>query len=83
MKSALSVSGCRMYLSPEIGNLVTSLIYYPKPKLCLDSSLIKPKFFSFVLSIPSKFIVYFSKKYKSLLWPLLRSHFYETSVHTN
>ena len=52
----------------------TSLIDYPKPKLCLDSLPIKHQNLScFVLSIPHKFLLSLSKKYKScLLSPLFR-----------
>ena len=51
----------------------------PKHKLCCSLLIkhLKPKFLC-----PHKFIVSFSKTYKCcLLWPLLLSHFYETSVH--
>ena len=93
MKGALLVLGGRKTpLSPEIGDsglrslhtcyFFTNLL--PKPKLCLNSLLIKhPKLSFFVLSIPLIFIASLSKKYKSyLLWPLLRSHFYATSMCT-
>lgn len=61
----------------QINLVAFLLIYYPKPKLCLDSSLIKnPSLNSFVLSIPYKFVVSLSKKYQScLLWSLFRSCF--------
>lgn len=67
---------------------MTSLIYYLKLNLCLDSSLTKhpkPKlFFFFVLSIHHKWIISLLKKHKScLLWPLLRSHFFENPIHMN
>ena len=53
-----------------------SLSYYSKPKLCFDSSPIEPQNLSFfVLSVPHKCIIAFSKKCKScLLWALLVFH---------
>ena len=67
---------------PKIGNSgldaclhkpVTSLSFYPKPKFCVDSSLIGRLSF-FVLPVPHKFVS-FSKRYKSCpIWPLLRFH---------
>lgn len=83
MKCALPASGGRDTAS-RLEKACTNkpcclflLIYYPKPKLCLDSSLTKnPSLNSFVLSILYKFVVSLSKKYQScLLWSLVRSCF--------
>ena len=83
MKCALPASGDRDTAS-RLEKACTNkpgcfflLIYYPKPKLCLDSSLTKnPSLNSFVLSILYKFVVSLSKKYQScLLWSLVRSCF--------
>ena len=75
---------------PTETNLVTSLIYYPKCKLCLDSSLIghpNPKFLCPVNSSQIYcflFVWFLSKMYKiCLLWPLIRFHFYESFMWMN
>ena len=70
-----------------INEIVISFINYPKPRLLLDfllTELSTQSISFFVLSIHHKFILSLSKKYKScLLWSLLKSHVYETSMLKN
>ena len=95
---APSVSGGRRTpLSPKTENwtkkpteakLVTSLLYYPKCKLCLDSSLTGHPNVKFLCPVNSSQIccflfVFCLKCISCLLWPLIRFHFYESFMWMN
>ena len=61
------------------------VIYYHKQKLFIDSLLVlSSQSLSFFVLFNSSQMYCLSKKYKSsLLWSLIKSHFYETSMHKN
>lgn len=71
---------------PKALNSVTSILVidYPKPKLCLDSSLIKhSSLIFFVLLYPHKFVVSLSKKCKvACFGQYFISHIPKTSTYT-
>lgn len=92
MKGALPASRGRTPLTPESGNSGWEACVNEPHYFLITQVYIRFRFFTtwvpeslsfFVLSVPHKFIN-LSKKYKGcLLWPLLRSHFYETSMCRN